>query len=75
MFIVSLLSLQNVCDYDFVYVLSFRSRINSDHFFPGKFCKPFACKRNYFVLQSETAILPVGESTMWNVSMRLNEEC
>ena len=24
-------------------------------FFPGKTCKPFACKRNYFVLQSETA--------------------
>ena len=38
-------------------------------FFPGKICKPFACKRNYFILQSETAIFPVGESTMWNVSM------
>ena len=24
-------------------------------FFPRKTCKPFACKRNYFVLQSETA--------------------
>ena len=24
-------------------------------FFPGKTWKPFACKRNYFVLQSETA--------------------
>ena len=24
-------------------------------FFPGKTCTPFACKRNYFVLQSETA--------------------
>ena len=23
-------------------------------FFPGRNCKPFACKRNYFVLQSET---------------------
>ena len=24
-------------------------------FFPGKTCTPFACKRNYFILQSETA--------------------
>ena len=24
-------------------------------FFPGKICELFACKRNYFVLQSETA--------------------
>ena len=30
MFIVSLLSLQNVCDYDSVYVLSFCSCINLD---------------------------------------------
>ena len=37
-------------------------------FFPGKTCKRFACKRNYFVLQSETAIFPVGESTTWNAS-------
>ena len=29
-FTISLLSLQNVCDYDFVYVLSFRSCINLD---------------------------------------------
>ena len=25
-------------------------------FFPGKICELFACKRNYFVLQSENAI-------------------
>ena len=25
-----------------------------EDFFPGRICKPFACKRNYFVLQSET---------------------
>ena len=31
MFIVSLLSLQNLFDYYYVYVLSFRSRINPDH--------------------------------------------
>ena len=30
MFTVSLLYLQNVCYYDSVYVLSFRSRINPD---------------------------------------------
>ena len=24
-------------------------------FFPGKNCEPFSCKRNYFILQSETA--------------------
>ena len=33
MFIVSLLSLQNVCYYDSVYVLSFRSRINPDQWY------------------------------------------
>ena len=45
------------------------------HFFPGRTCKPFACKRNYFVLQSETATFPGGEREMWNVSMWLNEQC
>ena len=32
-FTVSLLSLQNVCDYDYVYVLSFRSHIIMDQIF------------------------------------------
>ena len=38
-------------------LILFKSRkVRSDkEFFPGKTCKPFACKRNYFVLQSETA--------------------
>ena len=26
-----------------------------EDFFPGKTCKPFVCKRNYFVLHSEIA--------------------
>ena len=42
-------------------------------FFPKKFVNSFACKRNYFVLQSESATFAAGESEMWNVSMRLNE--
>ena len=42
-------------------------------FFPWKILYCFTCKRNYFVLQRKTAILPAGESEMWNVSMRLNE--
>ena len=38
-------------------------------FFPRKICKPFACKRNYFVLQSETAnFLHAGRSAIWNAS-------
>ena len=42
-------------------------------FFPEKFVNSFACKRNYFVLQSESATFAAGESEMWNASMRLNE--
>ena len=44
-------------------------------FFPEKFVNSFACKRNYFILQSESATFAAGESEMWNVSMRLNESC
>ena len=35
MFIVSLLYFQNVCDYDSVYVLSFRSHMSMDHYLMG----------------------------------------
>ena len=38
-------------------------------FSPKKFVNSFACKRNYFVLQSESANFAAGESEMWNVSM------
>ena len=37
-------------------------------FFPGRTCNRFSCKRNYFILQSETAILPIGESAILNAS-------
>ena len=34
-FTISLLSLHNVCDYDSIYVLSFRSHINLDQWHPS----------------------------------------
>ena len=42
-------------------------------FFPEKFVNSFSCKRNYFVLQTESTTFVAGESEMWNVSTRLNE--